>query len=344
MRVLLAFGGISAEREISIESAGFVRDALRSAGHEVIDLEIGASGEWLGCGGVELSLDAVSRPWRLLEARTGRAIPMDVVFPVLHGPFGEDGTIQGLCEIAGWHYAGTGVMTSALAMDKLACRKMLEGAGFPLAQWTSCVGRMTGEERAAVLDMGLPVFVKPSRLGSSVGISRASTPEELDAAVSLALGYDERIVIEKEVSEAREIEVSVLGDGASVSSSVPGEVLPGRQWYDYEAKYACAGSRLVIPAALDPGLTARVRSLAEGAFDLIGGIRGFARVDFLLSAGDSRLFLSEINTIPGFTSISMFPKLWEASGVPAEQLMDRILAEAVGRPGRGQRRERSACQ
>lgn len=333
MRIMLVCGGISAEREVSLESAVFVRQALRSAGYEVVDVEIGAGGEWLLDGETPLALDTSCSPWSVVRSGSGGQIRADLVFPVLHGPYGEDGSIQGLCEMAGWRYAGSDVMTSSMAMNKIACRRMLDSAGIPSTEWTWVQSGLDEDALDAVSGIGFPVFVKPARLGSSVGISRASGPSELAEAVELALSYDEYVLIEREVENAREIEVSVLGRGGSVEVSVPGEVLPGRDWYDFEAKYDCPESTLVIPAHLEPDLEQRIMDLAGRAFDVLGGRRGYARVDFLLSG--ERIHLSEVNTIPGFTRISMFPKLWEASGLPTEGLMRGIVEEAMSRPRHG---------
>lgn len=330
MKVLVICGGRSAEREVSLDSSEFVIRSLEDAGHEVTRAEILADGSWAveGRGAV---LDANGQPWKVFIE--DGSVPFDVVFPVLHGPLGEDGTIQGLCEIAGWRYAGADVMASAVAMNKAVFKRLASGSGIPVVPWVDMNRNRPGPPCEAVIGaLGLPVFVKPSRLGSSVGISKVTQVGEFQAAVDLAFSFDENILVEKAVPSAREIEVSVLGDGREVSSSVPGEILPGKDWYDYEAKYRCEASRLVIPADLDPEAAAAVRSHAAMAFGLLGG-RGYARVDFLIGAGE--IFLNEINTIPGFTSISMFPKLWEATGLPARDLMDRILRDALERPDTG---------
>jgi D-alanine-D-alanine ligase len=288
-------------------------------------VRIGVEGAWL-YGGSPVSIESGDCPWRL-STPAGR-LDFDVVFPVLHGPFGEDGTVQGLCETAGWPCAGAGVMASAVAMDKITFKRLAGGAGIPVTPWVMA-SRDAGRTSAMVEEhLTWPVFVKPSRLGSSVGISRVTGPHGLADALAAAFEYDERVLVESAVPEAREIEIAVLGDSAGVCSSVPGEIFPGRDWYDYEAKYDCPASTHRIPADLDPGMTASLGRTAELAFSLLGG-RGFARADFLV--GPDGAFMNEINTIPGFTSISMFPRLWEASGLPAPALMDRILAEALDR-------------
>jgi D-alanine-D-alanine ligase len=324
MRVIVLSGGRSAEREISIESARFVSRTLADGGHEVVEVLIGADGSWQ-IGNSPLTIDTSGDRWVLRRGR--EAVGFDAVFPVLHGPFGEDGTVQGLCETAGWPCAGADVLASAAGMNKIAFKRLLASAGIPTPRWLEVSRRGPGAREIAA-ELGLPVFVKPARLGSSVGISRASDLPGLEEAIELACSYDPLVIVEKAVPEPREIEVSVVGDDEGISSSVPGEVEPGRDWYDYEAKYACADSRLRIPAEIDGATASAVRSFAEQAFSLLGG-RGYARVDFLMSP--SELFLNEINTIPGFTSISMFPKLWEATGVPAPALLDRILRETLSR-------------
>jgi D-alanine-D-alanine ligase len=334
MKVLMVYGGRSAEREISELSAAFVGPSLRDAGHEVLKVEIGPRGGWT-MEGQRLAVEPAEGRWRILLGRD--ALDFDMVFPVLHGPFGEDGTVQGLCETAGWPYAGAGVATSALCMDKVLFRRVMEAYGLPLVDWAPCLKGDLG--RAVDQWSGrLPVFVKPARLGSSVGITRADSPEALRKALVEAASFDPKVLVEKAVEEAREIEVSVLGEESGISAAVPGEILPGREWYDYRAKYHCPESELVIPARLPDGTVARLQRLAELAFAAVDGI-GFARVDFLLSGG-GRAYLNEINTIPGFTSISMFHRLWEAAGVPVEELMDRILRAGMVRPAVGLPEER----
>jgi D-alanine-D-alanine ligase len=325
MRVLLLCGGRSAEREISLVSAAFVSESLSVAGHAVETVRIGVEGAWLH-GVTPVSIDSGDCPWRL-STPAGR-LEFDVVFPVLHGPFGEDGTVQGLCETAGWPCAGAGVMASSVAMDKITFKRLAAGSGIAVTPWIEA-SRDTGRTSSMVADLLVyPVFVKPSRLGSSVGISRVTAPQGLADALAAAFEYDDRVLVESAVPCAREIEVAVLGDSSGVASSLPGEIFPGKDWYDYEAKYDCPASAHRIPADLDPETAASIGRTAELAFSLLGG-RGFARADFLVGPGGA--FMNEINTIPGFTSISMFPKLWEASGLPAPALMDRILAEALDR-------------
>lgn len=332
MKVLVVSGGRSAERDVSLVSGAWVRESLARAGHSVLDVRIGAGGDWT-LSGEPMCIDMGECPWKLLSK--GSAVPFDVVFPVLHGPFGEDGTVQGLCETAGWPYAGVPVMGCAVAMDKQTMRLLARDAGLPLLPWvfTDCSEdpRLFADQ---ALQLGPALFVKPSRMGSSVGISRAEGMDELLTAIGVASRYDCRIVVERALTAPRELEVSVLGTGEGVEASVPGEIVPGREWYDYNAKYHCDDSRLMIPADLPETTALNIGLMARTAFRLLGG-RGFARVDFLLDSATGEVFFNEVNTIPGFTSISMFPKLWNASGLSSEKLLNAILSEALSRPLNG---------
>lgn len=329
MNVLVVSGGRSAERDVSLVSGAWVREALAGAGHSVLDVRIGPGGDWT-LSGEPLGIDAGECPWKLLSNGTG--LPFDVVFPVLHGPFGEDGTVQGLCETAGWPYAGVPVMGCAVAMDKQTMRLLARDAGLPLLPWVFTDGSEDpGLFAGQALKLGSTLFVKPSRMGSSVGISRAEGRDELLAAIETASRYDGRILVERALTAPREIEVSVLGTAGRVETSVPGEIVPGREWYDYNAKYHCDDSRLMIPADLPETTALDIGLMARTAFMLLGGT-GFARVDFLVDRATGEVFFNEINTIPGFTSISMFPKLWDASGLPSGRLLDAILSDAVSRP------------
>lgn len=336
MKVLVVCGGRSVEREISMESSRFVLEALSGAGHSTVTAVIGHDGIWTVEGG-RATIDASSSRWRLL--REGVEVPFDLLFPVLHGTYGEDGTVQGLCEMASWPCAGAGVMASAVGMNKIVLKRLAAGAGIPVVPWMELMRGIGAPPPSAIVDcLGLPVFVKPARLGSSVGISRVDCEASLACALDLAFRHDELVLVEKAVPSPREIEIGVIGTGAAVHTTVPGEIEPGRSWYDFEAKYECESSRLMIPAALDPETATAARDHAADVFRLLGG-RGFARVDFLL--GENGLFLNEINTIPGFTAISMFPKLWEASGLDSSGLMDAIISEALSRPATGLWEERA---
>ncbi|MDE3153933.1 MAG: D-alanine--D-alanine ligase [Acidobacteriota bacterium] len=262
------------------------------------------------------------------------ALGLDVVFPVLHGPYGEDGTVQGLLELADLPYVGAGVLASAVGMDKAVMKLVFTAAGLPIADSLTVLRREWRADPAAtaarvLARLPLPVFVKPANLGSSVGISKVKTPGALDAALALAASYDRKIVVEAAVPLAREIECGVIGNDEP-EASVPGEIIPSREFYDYEAKYLDDGSRTIIPAPITPAQTAEVQRLAVGAFRALDA-SGFARVDFLLDGASGALYLNEVNTLPGFTTISMFPKLWEASGLPYPALLDRLIALALER-------------
>ena len=266
-------------------------------------------------------------------------VKLDVVFPVLHGPYGEDGTVQGLLELANVPYVGAGVLASAVGMDKAAMKLVFAAKGLPICDYEVVLKRDWLRDERAVLQavatrLGFPLFVKPANLGSSVGISKARHAAELRAAITLAAQFDRKIVIEAAVPKAREIEVAVLGND-DPEASVPGEIIPSGEFYDYEAKYVSDSSRSVIPAQIDAALAADVRAMAIAAFKAIDGA-GMARVDFLLDGDSHTLYLNEVNTIPGFTTISMYSKMWEASGLPYAQLLDRLIALAIERHGEKQ--------
>jgi D-alanine-D-alanine ligase len=264
---------------------------------------------------------------------------LDVVFPVLHGPYGEDGTVQGLLELANVPYVGAGVLASAVGMDKAAMKVMFAARGLPVCAWKAFTRSEWDNDRAGVLAAvgthGLPVFVKPANLGSSVGISKVKTDGDLRAAVEQALEFDRKVIVEAAVADAREIECAVLGNHKP-EASLPGEVIPSREFYDYEAKYLDDSSRTVIPAELSPDTTAAVQRLAIEAFKAIDAA-GMSRVDFLVSRPSGDIFVNEINTIPGFTTISMYSKMWEASGVTYPALIDRLIQLALERHADKQR-------
>jgi D-alanine-D-alanine ligase len=258
---------------------------------------------------------------------------VDVIFPVLHGTFGEDGTIQGLLELADFPYVGAGVLASSAGMDKDVMKRLFRDAGLPVVPWELVLRRDWEHDPAGVRKrikkrLRYPLFVKPANLGSSVGISKVRKPLELQAAMDLAAQYDRKILVEKAV-DAREIECAVLGND-SPEASVPGEIIPVNEFYDYEAKYIKEGSEIAIPARLTPRQSKRVQELAVRAFKAID-CAGMGRVDFLLDRKTGKIFVMEINTIPGFTPISMYPKLWEASGVPYSKLLDRLIDLALER-------------
>ncbi len=325
MRVAVICGGRSSEHEISLQSGASVAAGLRETGHEVIEVLIDRQGRWLAAG-EEVEMRAANG---LLEC--------EVAFPVLHGPFGEDGTVQGLLECLDVAYAGPSVLAAAVAMDKLICKRLLAFDGLPQVEFAE-----VGEEgwREHVAAMPRPLWVKPSRLGSSVGISRIFNPErELERAVESALAHDPRVIVEADAG-GREVECSVIGnpgsgDHESVVTSLPGAIVTkASDWYDFEAKYAEGGMELVVPAPLDEPAIARVRELAARVFRAVGGT-GLARCDFFVRE-DGEVLVNEINTIPGFTATSVFGKLFAASGIPYPELCDRLIHLGVDR----HRRER----
>jgi D-alanine-D-alanine ligase len=320
MKVAVIYGGRSSEHEISLESGASVAEGLREAGHEVLDVLIERDGRWLADGD-----EVEMRP-------AGGLLGADVAFPVLHGPFGEDGTVQGTLEILDIAYAGPSVLAAAVAMDKLVCKRLISFHGLPQVEFCE-VGEPAWREHVA--GMSKPLWVKPSRLGSSVGISRVSNPErELDEAIEVAQRHDPRVIVEAHAG-GREVECSVMGNAGigvdePVETSLPGEILTrASDWYDFEAKYAEGGMELAVPAPLDEATTARVRELAERVFRTIGGT-GLARCDFFV-VDDHDVLVNEINAIPGFTSTSVFGKLWEASGVGYPEVCDRLVQLAVER-------------
>lgn len=323
MKIVLLSGGRSAERDISLQSASFVRSTLEQSGHRIVSVEISKDGQWL-LDDSTITINTGHHVWKLFIDET--EIDFDLVFPVLHGPWGEDGSIQGLCEIAGWPYAGASVMTSSLAMNKITTKRLISSEGIPVVPWKS-FSQSSPPSLNELEPLRYPLFVKPARMGSSLGISKVYSPEQLQDALELALRYDSLILIENGLENVREIEVALLSESGTVSSSVPGEIIPGLEWYDYTAKYDCDDSKLIIPAPLSDEMSNRIRTFAEQVFSLLEG-SGFARADFLLTPNDE-VYFNEINTIPGFTEISMFSKLWEASGKSSSEIMDRILSEAM---------------
>jgi D-alanine-D-alanine ligase len=319
MRVAVLAGGRSSEHEVSLSSAAYVREQVAAAGHEVIPVTIERSGAWIH-DGQELTL----KPG-------GGVLGADAVFPALHGPFGEDGTVQGLLELLDVPYVGAGVLASSLCMDKVVFKEVLAAADVPQVASLAVREHRWGAEREAVLAelavLGKPVFIKPARLGSSVGIAKAWGEADLATAVDGAFAHDS-LVIAEAFSDGMEVECSVLGN-VRPEASVPGEivVLKG-EWYDYEAKYSDGGMELVVPARLPETVIEQVRALAVDTFVRVG-CAGLARVDFFVE-GD-RVLVNELNTMPGFTGTSAYPKLWEAAGIPGPELLDRLLALAVER-------------
>jgi D-alanine-D-alanine ligase len=366
IRVGVVFGGRSGEHEVSLASAASILAAIDSTRYEVVPMGITKDGHWLVGGnplralaraaGVTLALpeavpghpDDRSAPGRALARvatagglPAGPAARLDVVFPVLHGPYGEDGTLQGLLELADVPYVGAGVCASAVGMDKATMKAVFRAHALPTVphlvlrdhEWRSDPGAW---RRRVAAELGYPCFVKPANLGSSVGISKVAAERALDAGVEAAFAHDRKILVERGVT-GREIEVSVLGNDEP-EASVPGEVLPGRDWYDYEAKYTDGIAKLLIPAPLPPALVGEFRRLAVEAFRAIDAA-GLARVDFFLDT-DDRIWVNEINTIPGFTRFSAYPRLWEATGLSYRALVDRLIALALERYA-GKRRHAS---
>jgi D-alanine-D-alanine ligase len=319
MRVAVLAGGRSSEHEVSLNSAASVRRGIADAGHEVLPVTVERAGAWTHDG----TAIALTPGDGLLGA--------DAVFPVLHGPFGEDGTVQGLLELLDVPYVGAGVLASSLCMDKIVFKEVLAAAGVPQVAYAAVrEARYRAESEAVVRELavlGTPVFVKPARLGSSVGIAKVWSEAGMGEALEGALEHDSLVIVEA-FSSGMEVECSVLGNGAP-EASVPGEiVLQGAEWYDYEAKYAEGGMRLQVPARLPETVLDEVRRLAVDTYVRVG-CAGLARVDFFVE-GD-RVLVNELNTMPGFTVTSVYPKLWEASGVPFPELCDRLLNLAVER-------------
>ncbi len=313
-------GGQSGEHAVSLVSARAVLAALDRRRYAPVAVLISPRGRWSARG------RPLPNPWAFLRR-------CDVVLPILHGPYGEDGTIQGLLELAGVPYVGSGVLGSAAGMDKDVMKRLFLQAGLPVGPYLR-VDRREWERApravAARLERALryPMFVKPANMGSSVGISKAHGRAELGPALALACRFDGKLVVEQGF-DARELECSVLGNAAP-EASVPGEVIAGREFYDYEAKYADAGSRTLAPAPVGARAAREVRRLAVRAFQACG-CEGLARVDFFLEKAGGKLWVNEINTMPGFTPISMYPKLWEASGLPFPRLLDRLVELALER-------------
>ena len=373
----MLYGGRSGEHEVSLASAAAVFANLDRNRYEPVAIRIEKDGRWALADKPPSATSAAevieqSRAEAARQIRSGREVHLvsrpseetilsikrapqaapepteasvtglhlDVIFPVLHGPYGEDGTIQGLLELANVPYVGAGVAASALGMDKALSKVVFAARGLPVGDYRVVLKRdweQRGDEIAAELEarLGFPMFVKPANLGSSVGISKAKTPAGLREAMELAGSFDRKIVVEAAVPNAREIECAVLGND-DPQTSLPGEVIPSREFYDYEAKYLDEGSKTVIPADLPPALVEEVRRLSVAAFQAID-CAGMARVDFLLERDTRAIVLNEVNTIPGFTTISMYSKMWEASGVSYAALIDRLIQLAMERHTEKQR-------
>ena len=346
LRIGVLFGGRSGEHEVSLASAASVIRALNPEKYEAVPIGITKEGRWLVGGGALKLLPEVLRSGQrvVLPADPGAAalvplspnpsqpsVPVDVVFPVLHGTFGEDGTVQGLLELAGLPYVGAGVLASSVGMDKDVQKRLFRHAKIPIVEFLA-IPRFEWEHhrekvlRAIRKKFRFPVFTKPATLGSSVGMTRVKNAKELPAAMDSAAEFALKIIVERAVN-GREIEVSVLGNDEP-QASVPGEIVPHREFYDYAAKYLEEGTQLVIPAVLSKKQVARFREYAVRAYRAIE-CTGMARADFFLERRTGKIYVNELNTIPGFTAISMYPKLWEASGIPYSGLIDRLIQLAL---------------
>jgi D-alanine-D-alanine ligase len=355
LNVWIICGGRSAEHEVSLCSARSIASALDRSKYHLHFVTITKEGKWESrpvleghaaevLEGPSRDRDACPSPAAYLSGDGLKGLVENVsfpgideapvngdgrmiVFPVLHGPYGEDGTIQGLLEMLDIPYVGSGVLGSALAMDKVKAKEVLFHRGIPVARWIAFQPGNGDSLEARIPEtvdrlIGYPCFVKPANLGSSVGITKVKRRDALDEAINLARRYDRKVLIEEAI-DAREIECSVLGNDTPIAS-IPGEVVPGKEFYDYEAKYAEAGTELMIPAELLPEQVERVQRLAIQAFGALECC-GMARVDFFLDRGTGRIIVNELNTIPGFTEVSMYPRLWEASGIPYPRLLDRLV-------------------
>jgi D-alanine-D-alanine ligase len=346
LRIAILFGGRSGEHEVSLNSAASVIAALDPARYEIVPIGITKDGRWLAGSSAQKLLPEVLHSGQrvtlgpdptvgalvpLDQSHSPTALRVDVVFPVLHGTYGEDGTVQGLLELADLPYVGSGVIGSAVGMDKDMQKRLFLQAKLPVAEFLAITrGRWEREPLAVRREIEktfrYPIFVKPATLGSSVGMTKAHDRVELVKALNFAAEFAQKLIVERTI-RGREIELSVLGN-EEARASIPGEIVPHREFYDYEAKYLEEGTRLIIPAKLSKPQIKRFQELAVRAFHAVEAL-GFARVDFFLERRTNRIYLNEINTIPGFTSISMYPKLWEASGLPYRALLDELIELAL---------------
>jgi D-alanine-D-alanine ligase len=348
IRLVVLFGGRSAEHEVSRVTAAHVLRAIDPTRYEVQPVAITRDGTWVVAEAAAAALAA--GPDALPDALVadGPAIDLGpalaprggndtvVAIPLLHGPLGEDGTVQGLLEVLGIPYVGSGVLASAVAMDKAVAKELMHGAGIPVAAWQTVrdVERTSGTATTLARDLGLPVFVKPANMGSSIGVSKATTVDGVDAALDAAFDFDDTAVVEEHVT-GREIEVAVLGNDHP-RASVPGEIVPSHDFYDYEDKYVVDGAKLLVPAPLDANEADEVRALALATFRVLR-CSGMARVDFFYEQDGRGFLVNEVNTIPGLTPISMYPKLWDASGVGYAELIDELVRLAIERHAQRQR-------
>ena len=312
MRIAVIAGGRSSEHEVSVRSGASVADGLKAAGHEVVEVRVERDGRWLA-GGSEVTLRAA-----------GGLLDADAAFPAIHGPYGEDGILQGTLEALDLPYVGAGVLAAAITLDKLTFKRLMAVHGLPQVDFCDATG--DGWELRAE-ELGYPLWVKPSRLGSSVGITKVAEASELASAVETASRHDSRVILEAH-APGREVECSVIGtDEPEIST--PGEIVANAEWYDYEAKYNEGGMELIVPAPISAAATERVRELAAAAFTATG-CSGLARCDFFVTHS-GEVLLNELNTIPGFTPTSVFAKLFEAGGLPYPELCDRLVSHAIER-------------
>lgn len=340
IRLVVLFGGRSAEHDVSCTTAAHVVAAADPSKYQVVPIGISRSGQWAvaddimamlatGSGPLPAALSPIGSATMPATALAAVGDEQVVVLPLLHGPMGEDGTMQGLLEIAGVPYVGAGVLGSALSMDKAKAKEVLALGGIPQTKWlTLNEATFNGDLGTIESDLGYPCFVKPANMGSSVGVSRADNRDELITAIALAFRYDEWVVVEEGVV-AREIEFAVLGNN-ELQISVPGEIKPGADFYNYEDKYVDGSAQLLIPAELPADAVAEMTKIAAAAYRLLR-VEGMARADFLYEEGGRGPLLNELNTIPGFTPISMYPKLWDASGLGYSDLIDRLVQLALER-------------
>ena len=343
-KVVVLYGGRSVEREVSRVSARTIVAALDRSKYDVIPLAVGEDGRFLPAADSArlLAEGPVPDRMRRAEPQTQAVIPLemspgraDVVFPIIHGTTGEDGTLQGFLDFLGIPFVGAGVTGSAIGMDKAVSKSLLSGAGIPTARFVVVrASEPRSEARDRTASLRLPLFVKPATGGSSVGVGKVKERSGLDDALSEAFRYDERALVEEGI-DARELECAVLGD-EEPRASVPGEIVPGHEFYDYDDKYRDDKAKLLIPAPVSEKISDEIRRLAVESFRICG-LSGMARVDFFLERGTDRVLVNELNTLPGFTAISMYPKLWEATGVPLPALLDELIRLALERSERRKR-------
>ena len=354
IRVGLIFGGRSGEHEVSFLSASSIIKAIDKDKYTVVPIGITKEGRWISPQDSELALqsgkiegkntvillnDSFSKSLVCIDNnqkldKSSALEKLDVIFPALHGPYGEDGTVQGLLELANIPYVGAGVSASAISMDKDLMKIIFQQKSLPILKWMTIKRKKWQKDKEKILflvqdDFEYPLFVKPTNLGSSVGITKVHKKEELEKAIDLASSYDRKILIEEGLEEVREIECGVLGNDEP-RASVVGEVKPAGEFYDYDSKYIDEETQLIIPADLPDEVSQEVQRIALRAFKAVDAA-GMARVDFFVSKKENKIYLNEINTIPGFTSVSMYPRLWEASGIPYTELIDRLIQLALER-------------